>query len=115
MSAEFIKMISELHEERFNVHLAELVKNRTPCGIFFSFGFNSSNAAKNIQMVVRNKLNITYAIVIDTVLEVQLKDLIELPVVMLDNFSTLKEKPKVVFIISELLLLCLALLHMGLR
>ena len=32
MSAEFIKMISELHEKRFNVHLADLVTLPMPKG-----------------------------------------------------------------------------------
>lgn len=47
MSAEFIKMISELHEERFNAHLADIVKNKTPCGVFFSFGLNFSPVMKH--------------------------------------------------------------------
>ncbi len=102
MSAEFIKMISELHEERFKMHLVELVKNQTPCGVFFSFGFNSSRAAKNVQMIIKAKVNLTCAIVLDTVQEEQLKDLIELPVVTLDNVPFLNEKPKTVLILNEL-------------
>lgn len=34
MSAEFVKLISDLQSERFNVHLMELAMNQTPVGIF---------------------------------------------------------------------------------
>ncbi len=37
MNKAFIKMISELQTERFNVHMTDLANKKTPCGIFFGF------------------------------------------------------------------------------
>ena len=37
MSAEFVKMVEEVHKERFPVHLGNLAHENVPCGIFFGF------------------------------------------------------------------------------
>ena len=64
MSMEFIKMISYLHDERFNAHLAKLAQNRTPCGIFFHFGMVPADAAQKVQVLQNLPLNVTCVIVI---------------------------------------------------
>lgn len=107
MSAEFIKMISELHEERFNMHLAELVTNRTPCGIFFGFVTIPSNAAANVQSFIKTGLNVTCAVVLADVQANALRNLVDVPVITLDDFPHFGEenfpvKPQEVFIINSL-------------
>ena len=105
MSAEFIKMISELHVERFNVHLADMIKNRTSCGIFFGFVMIPSEAAANVQVLLNTGLNISCAIVIADVQANALRNLFEVPVITLEDFPSFGEenfpvKPKEVFIMN---------------
>lgn len=102
MSANFIKMISELHAERFNVHLAELVTNRTPCGIFFGFVMIPSEAAGNVQRLIKAGVNVTCAVVLADVQANALRNLIEVPVIALEDFPHFGEenfpiKPQEVF------------------
>ena len=97
MSAEFIKMISELHAERFNVKMAELIQNRTPCGIFFGFDFNPNVAKANVQSLINAGLNITSVVVISYVQAEQFKDSIEVPVIALENFPSFEGKPEIIF------------------
>ena len=102
MSASFIKMVSELQEQRFSVHMAELIKNRTSCGIFFGFSFNPQSAAANVQMLINAGLNINCAVVISPIQAEQLTNLINIPVVALDNFPSFEEKPKIIFITNDI-------------
>ena len=102
MSASFIKTISELYEQRFNVKMENVIKNRTPCGIFFGFNFNSQVAAENVQIIINSGLNIKCAVVISSVQAEQLKSLINVPVVALDNFPSFEEKPKIIFITNDI-------------
>lgn len=101
MSAEFIKMISELHEQRFNVHLGELIQSRTPCGIFFGFVIVPSNAAENVQMLINTGLNVTCAIVLADIQANALSPLVNVPVITLfEELPRLSEKPKEIFILD---------------
>ena len=103
MSAEFIKMISELHEERFNVHITELIQNRTSCGIFFGFNFNPQAGAATIQSIINVGLNLTSVVVISSVQVEALKDSINVPVLALENFHNSEDKPKIIFIIESVI------------
>ncbi len=103
MNAEFDKMISDLHSERFNMHLAQLVTNQTPVGIFFGFMLVPNVAAKNIKLLVNMGLNVTCAIVLADRVADALKNFIEVPVVALEDISHFGEenfpvKPREVFI-----------------
>ena len=103
MSAEFIKMISEVHEQRFNVHLGQLVDDRTPCGIFFGFVMIPSNAAANVQIFINAGLNVTCAIVLADVQANALRPLVDVPVITLEDFPNFGEenfpvKPQEVFL-----------------
>ena len=107
MSAEFIKLISELHTERFNAHLGELAKNQTPVGIFFGFELVPDEAATNIQMFVKTGLNVTCAIVLADRQADALKNFVDVPVVALEDISRLGEenfpvKPREVFLVELL-------------
>ena len=103
MSAEFIKMISELHVERFNVHLADMIKNRTSCGIFFGFVMTPGNAAANVQSLTKTGLNVTCAIVLADVQANALRNFVDIPVITLEDFPRFGEgnfpvKPREVFL-----------------
>lgn len=102
MSASFIKMISELHTERFNMHLAELITNQTPCGIFFGFVMIPSDAASNVQTLLKTGLNVTCAVVLADVQANALRKLVDVPVIALEDFPRFGEenfpvKPQEVF------------------
>ena len=103
MSAEFIKMISEVHEERFNAHIQKLVHNKTPCGIFFGFDFNPQVASLCVQSDVNAGLNVTCAIVLFDVDTYMLESFVDVPVIALEDFSRFGEenfpvKPQEIFI-----------------
>ena len=108
MSANFIKMISELHTERFNVHFGELVTNRTPCGIFFGFVMIPSEAAENVQRLIKTGLNVSCAIVLADVQANALRNLVDVSVIALEDFPHFGEenfpvKPQEVFIANSLI------------
>ena len=92
MSAEFIKMVSDLQFERFNAHVAEMVMNRTPCGIFFGFVLTPSAAAADIQSLVKTGLNVTCAVVLADVQANALKKFVDVPVITLEDFPHFGEK-----------------------
>ena len=108
MSAEFIKMISELHEERFNIHLADIAQNRTPCALFSGFDFNQENMVANINVLIKTGLNVTCAIVIADMQANTLKDFVDVPIITLENFPNFGAKnfpvtkPQEVFIMASL-------------
>ena len=91
-------MVSDLQFERFNVHLAELVNARTPCGIFFGFAFHPQAAAANIQALVNAGLNVNCAIVLVDIQADALKKLIDVPVITLEELARFNEKPQKIFI-----------------
>ena len=94
MSANFIRMISELYDEKFNAHLGELVKSQTPCGIFFGFNMNPSNVMAAVQMFQNNNLNISCVIVLSDVQADALKSSVKIPVITLKHFPRLGKKKK---------------------
>ena len=103
MSAEFIKLVSDLHSERFNVRLAWLTQNQTPCGIFFGFEVIPSDMAANVQALQKISLNVSCAIVLADVQAAALKNLIDVPIITLEDFEHFGEnnfpvKPQEVFI-----------------
>lgn len=105
MSAEFVKLVSDLYTERFNVHLAQLVKNRTPVAIFFGFELIPKEAATNIQVLVNAGLNVTCAIVLADRQAYVLRNFVNVPVVALEDVPRLGEenfpvKPQEVFIVD---------------
>ena len=105
MSANFIKMISELHAERLSVHFGELVTNRTPCGIFFGFVMIPNKAAEDVQVLLKAGLNVTCAVVLADVQANALRNLVDVPVITLEDFPRFGEenffvKPQEIFIIN---------------
>ncbi len=102
MSAEFIKMVSDLHSERFNIHLLQLATNQIPVATFFGFELKPSDAVTNIQMMFKVGLNVTCAIVLaDRQAEV-LRNFVDVPVIALEDISRFGEenfpvKPQEVF------------------
>lgn len=102
MSMEFIEMLSYLHDERFNMHLAKLAQNQTPCGIFFDFELVPNVAAEKVQSFQNVPLNISCAIVIADVQAAALRPLVNVPVITLEDFPRFGEenfpvKPQEVF------------------
>ena len=96
-------MISELHEERFNVNLTRLAQNRIPCGIFFGFNLVPKVAADVILSFQNVTLNISCAIVLADVQADVLKKFVNVPVITLEDFPRFGEenfpvKPQEVYI-----------------
>ena len=103
MSAEFVKLVSDLHTQRFNEQLEQLATNKTPVGIFFGFELVPSDAKTNIQSLLNVGLNVTCAIVLADRTADVLKNFVDVPVVALEDISRLGEKnfpvkPQEVFI-----------------
>lgn len=102
MSAEFIKMISELHLERFNAHIQKLANDKTPCGIFFGFVVVPSNVVTCVQNFRNRGINLSCVIVLADVQANTLRKFINVPVITLEDFPSFGEenfpvKPQKVF------------------
>lgn len=102
MSVEFIKMISELHSERFNGHIQKLAQDKTPCGIFSGFEVVPSNVANYIQNLRNRGINFSCVIVLADVQANTLRKFINVPVITLEDFPSFGEenfpvKPQEVF------------------
>lgn len=65
MSAEFIKMVSEIHSQRYAVQIGNLIASKTPCGLFYGF-MNPESAAANVTALRNSGLNITCLCVLDS-------------------------------------------------
>lgn len=104
MSTEFIKMVSEVQFERFNVRVTELSQNQMPCGIFFGFHSNLESIVANIQSLIKTGMNLTCIIVIIDEQANVIRDLIDIPVITVDEFQKLDEKikPRSVFMFGSL-------------
>ena len=104
MSAEFIKMVSDVQFERFNVSLLALSQTKAPCGIFFGFHFNAQAIVSNIQYLIQQGLNVTCVIVLVDAQAKLIKDLMDVSVVTLEDLPKLDKnlKPQNIFIFSGL-------------
>ena len=98
MSADFIKMVSELHTERFQAHVQTLVRDKTPCGIFFGFGVIPAQ----VQGIRSWGINLSCIIVLADGQANALKKFVDVPVITLRDFPRFGEenfpaKPKEIF------------------
>ena len=103
MSAEFVKLISDLHTERFNAHLAQLATNQMPVGIFFGFEIIPNEAAMKVQTLIEIGLNVTCVIVLADRQVAALKNWVLVPVVVLEDVPRFGDenflvKPQEVFV-----------------
>ena len=92
MGADFIKMVSDVQFERFNAHLTAAAKNQTAYGTFSGFVMKPSDAAYNVQSLLKRRLNVTCAIVLADVQAVALRKLVDVPVITLEDFPRFGEK-----------------------
>ena len=107
MSTEFIKMVAELHTEKFNSHIQKLAHDKTPCGIFFGFEVVPSNVVNIVQALRDRGINFSCVIVLADVQADALRKFIDLPVITLEDFPRFGEenfpvKPQEVFFITNL-------------
>ena len=105
MSANFIKMISELQFQRFNVYLGDLVIDKVPFGIFFGYEVIPKEVKHWVQSFQNTGLNVTCICVIaNTPTIANGLQNIGVPVVSLDEFSSFGKnnfrtiKPQVIYI-----------------
>lgn len=102
MSADFIKMISELHTERFQAHVQALARDKTPCGIFFGFVLVPAHVAANVNALRSWGINLSCVIVLADVQANALRKFVDAPVITLEDFPRFGEenfpaKPKEIF------------------
>jgi len=107
LSADFIKMVSELHTERFNAHVQALAKDKTPCGIFFGFVLVPAHVAANVNALRSWGINLSCVIVLADVQANALRKFVDAPVITLEDFPRFGEenfpvKPKEIFGINGL-------------
>ncbi|MBQ3336445.1 MAG: hypothetical protein IJG80_03485, partial [Selenomonadaceae bacterium] len=92
MSADFIKMISEVHTKRFNAHVQTLARDKTPCGIFFGFVLVPANVAAHVQGLRSWGINLSCVIVLADVQANALRKFVDVPVITLEDFPRFGEK-----------------------
>ena len=53
MSADFIKMVSEIHTQRYLLQIQDLIARKIPCGFFtgFSIPENISDTVNNLKKI----------------------------------------------------------------
>ena len=68
MSQDFIKMVSEIHSERFLLQLQNLAVKKIPCGLFAGFSV-PNNFAEIINNVKSSGINLTCVCTIDALPE----------------------------------------------
>ena len=94
MSADFIKLISEIHRERFLVQVQNLIINKIPCGFFT--GFNFQNNAISIANNLRNNgFNVTCICCIDAISDGGGAENLNLPIVSIEDFPKFENKPPI--------------------
>lgn len=64
MSADFIKMVSEIHRERFLIQVQNLIRNKIPCGFFAGF-YLPADISTIVDNLKSNDFNITCICCID--------------------------------------------------
>ena len=89
------------------MHLANLAHNQTPCGIFFGFELIPNDSAMAIQALKKISLNLSCVIVIADIQAEALKNLVDVPVITLEDFEHFGEenfpvKPQEVFVPAPL-------------
>ena len=104
---EFIKVVSELHEERFNVHMQKLSAKKIPCGLFFGFEVVPADVVNNVQGSRNAGINLSCVIVLADVQADALRKFIDVPVITFEDFPRFGEKnfpvkPQEVFILGGL-------------
>ena len=105
MSAEFIKMISDVQFERFNAHLGDLATNNTPCGLFYGFEVVPSQVVARVKNLRDIKINLSCVIVLADVQANALRKFVDVPVITLEDFPRFGEenfpvKPQEIFLLE---------------
>lgn len=97
MSAEFVNLISQLHNERYVLQVNQVVNQKIPCGLFF--GFSLPNPQDVLQNVVKLKnfgFNLKYLCVVDEEQKKLSEDTIsvaDVKAITLNELKTLPSKP----------------------
>ena len=104
---EFIKVVSELHAERFNAHKQKLAHDKTPCGLFFGLEVVPRDVIDNVQGSRNAGINLSCVIVLADVQAAALKKFIDVPVITFEDFPRFGEKnfpvkPQEVFVLGGL-------------
>ena len=58
MSADFIKMVSEIHSQRYLWQVQNLIRNKIPCGFFTGFSL-PANLSATVENLRNSGFNIT--------------------------------------------------------
>ena len=90
MSADFIKMISELHGQRYAVRFQRLIQNKIPCGFLCGF-YVPQNLAEILNQLSGVGVNLTCICLVDNPQNLQAS----IPVLTLDELAT--KKPAMLF------------------
>ena len=85
-------MISEVHAERFPVHLGNLVRENVPCGLFYGFEVVPRDVIAKVKNLRDIKINLSCVIVLADVQAVVLRKFVDIPVITLEDFPRFGEK-----------------------
>lgn len=102
MSADFIRMISEIHSQRYVMQINNIIAKQIPCGLFYGFA-GSRNIAVNVDALKKNVIDMKNSglnIVVLCVLNDSDKEKMGgggIPVVTLEEFHSFQLKPPSMF------------------
>ena len=102
MSVEFVKLISELHNQKYLNQARQIAERKIPCGFFYGFRLPEEENFEQAVNILRNAgFNLTCICVIDDVqkqwLEEKFSSLnLDVSVFRLDELPTLQAKPSII-------------------
>ena len=99
MSDKLIKMISELHEQRYTIQLQRLIIHKIPCGIFIGDNVDFHNANNAISQLINIGVNIKYIFLVNEE-QKSYFNFDNIQILQLSEFASLATKPQCVLILE---------------
>ena len=92
MSSDFIKMVSEIHNQRYSNQILYLIQNKINCGFFVGFEV-PNNISEVISSLKETGMNLQCVCVID---ESQINDTdLDIPTITMEELPNFQTKPEI--------------------
>lgn len=100
MSERFVKMISELHEQRYTIQLQRLIIHKIPCGIFIGDSADVHNANNAIYQLINTGVNIKYIFLLNEE-QKNYFNFDNIQILQLSEFASLATKPQCILTLDH--------------
>ena len=97
MDNDFIKLISEIHEQRYSRKIQNLINNKTPCGFLCGF-YIPDNLSNVVNYLVSIGVNLNCLCITSDIQDLQAS----IPIIQIENLEQSEFKPEVLFYIDNI-------------